>query len=67
MPKDKNYASLLCNRKSFHDDHTFVREEVFLPDTIREFTRLLSLLILSEARAEGLRKGLKSRPKFDMS
>ena len=45
LPKDKNYASLVLNRKSYHDGQAFPRGDCFIPETQRLFLNLLHQLI----------------------
>lgn len=53
-------------RKSFNDGRCFLRAETFLPETMNEFKRLLSLVLQTEVRINNLKAQITSRKNFDI-
>jgi len=60
LPRDKNYAELLLNRKSaFIGQGSFGRSTCFFGQTLRDFVELLRSLSEAEAAYEKLRRTKK--------
>ncbi len=57
-PRDKRYCDVLTARKPFNDGLCFMRAKCFLPDTLTDFSRLLLLILNTEARINSLKKSL---------
>ena len=57
-PRDKRYCDVLTARKPFNDGACFMRAKCFLPDTLTDFSRLLLLILNTEARINSLKKSL---------
>eukprot|EP00347_Sterkiella_histriomuscorum_P016452 403353122 len=67
LPMDKNYASLIISRSSYHHGQNYSRGECFIPETQRELLNVLNQLLQNEIRAEKLRNNLKQRENFDLT
>ena len=65
-PRDERYKDLVLQRKSFNEDYCFHRQHCFLPDTMQQLCRLLSLIIDTEVRVNNLKRSLIERKNFDV-
>ena len=54
-PRDERYREIVVARKSFNDGRCFMRAQTFLPETMNEFKRLLTLVLQTEVRINNLR------------